>query len=282
VVSEVRFADELDGWVFGPALFATHDGGQTWQDIHLGGSVVSLETSGGYVDAVVSPCSGETECAGPLTVEQAPDTGGTFTTVLTGPSTESSGGIFPYLSLRAPVGFVIVSGALRSPALVYATSNIADPHGWNPCPDPCASLVPSYLASIVAPDTTVLYSLCTGPGGAGSSEKTIVMTQNGVGTVVGTAPTGGTGGMLAAASSGTLVLATASGASWLVRSIDGGRTWSTVETYDDGGIGFNDLGFVTSTQGTVVHGAPGPPTNYDSQLLMTRDAGASWQPVPIG
>lgn len=49
-VSEVRFADLLDGWVFGPALFATHDGARTWQQVTLGGSVVALETSGDYVD----------------------------------------------------------------------------------------------------------------------------------------------------------------------------------------------------------------------------------------
>ena len=282
VVSEVRFADEFDGWVFGPALFATHDGGRTWQEIDLGGSVVSLGTSGGYVDAVVSPCSGEAECAGPLTLEQAPATGGAFTTVLTGLSTESSGVGFSYLSLHASVGFVILSGALRSPPLLYATQNLANPHGWRAFRDPCASVVPSYLESIVTPNTTVLYSLCTGPGAAGSSDKSIVMTENGLSTVAGRAPSGGAGGVLAATSSGTLVLATASGASWLDRSTDGGRTWSTAETYDDGGIGFNDLGFITNAQGTVVHGMPGPPANYKSQLLMTRDAGASWQVVLIG
>ncbi len=280
VVSEVRFADELDGWVFGPALFATHDGGRTWQRIDLSGSVVALETSGGYVDAVVSPCRGEAECAGPLTLEQAPATGGAFATVLTGPSTESSGGDFPYLSLHAPVGFVILSGAGRSPASLYATENLANP--WHGFPDPCAFVVPSYLTSMVAPNSTVLYSLCTGPGAAGSSEKTIVLTKNGAATVVGSAPTGGASGVLAATSSGTLVVATASGASWLFRSTDGGHTWSTAVTYSDGGIGFNDLGFTTNTQGTVLHGIPGPPANYQSQLLMTHDAGASWQPVRIG
>ena len=133
--------------------------------IDLGGSVVSLETSGGYVGAVVSPCIGEAECAGPLTLEQAPVTGGAFATVLTGPSTESNGLVgFSYLSLHAPVGFVILSGALRSPALIYATHSLANPHGWNAFPDPCASVVPSHVGSIVAPNTSVLYSVCTGPG----------------------------------------------------------------------------------------------------------------------
>ncbi|HMK62558.1 MAG TPA: hypothetical protein VK386_02970, partial [Acidimicrobiales bacterium] len=63
---------------------------------------------------------------------------------------------------------------------------------------------------------------------------------------------------------------------------DGGTSWTTAETYDDGGIGFNDLGFTTSTQGVVIHGVPGPPANVVSQLLMTTDGGASWSVVPIG
>jgi hypothetical protein len=32
----------------------------------------------------------------------------------------------------------------------------------------------------------------------------------------------------------------------------------------------------------VIHGQPGPPTDYASQLLMTYDGGATWQAVPIG
>ena len=135
---------------------------------------------------------------------------------------------------------------------------------------------------MVAPDASSLYSLCVGPGAAGSSDKTVVRTEDGRSAVAGDAPTPGAGGVLAAASSATLVLATASGASFLFRSVDGGRTWTTAATYDDGGIGFDDLGFATPTVGAVVHGEPGPPADVASQLLMTVDAGASWHAVPVG
>jgi hypothetical protein len=281
-VSEVRFASDLDGWMFGPALFATHDGGRSWAQIALSGSVVALEPSGGYVDALVSPCRGVEECTGPLVLEQAPATGGPFVTVLTGQPTESSSDTFSALALHAPDAFVVLSGALHAPATIFATANIADPNGWNAFPDPCASVPSSDLGSMVAPDTSSLYALCVGPGAAGSSDKTIVRTQDGRSTVVGDAPAPGAGGVLAATSSGTLLLAASSGASWLFRSSDGGSTWSTAATYDDGGIGFADLGFATPTVGAVVHGVPGPPTNVTSQLLMTVDAGTSWHAVPIG
>ena len=41
-VSSIRFLDHLNGWVFGPGLFATHDGGKTWADARLPHPVVAL------------------------------------------------------------------------------------------------------------------------------------------------------------------------------------------------------------------------------------------------
>ena len=32
-VSQVRFYNTSDGWAFGPQLWATHNGGQSWQQI---------------------------------------------------------------------------------------------------------------------------------------------------------------------------------------------------------------------------------------------------------
>jgi len=282
-VSEVRFADALDGWIYGPSLFATHDGGASWQQLDLGGPVVALETSGGFVDAVVSPCPGQQVCSGSLRLEQAPVTGGAFTTVLTGPTVQTSGGGLPALSLHAPVGFVNLSGVSGiMPAILYATRSLAGPGGWHAFPDPCAASAGYSLDAFVAPDVVSLYSLCGGQGGAGSIPKEVVRTENGRSTVVGQPPPGGDPEALAATSSGTLVVSAASGASELYRSGDGGATWTTAATFGDGGIGFNDLGFTTSTQGVVVHGVPGPPTGFASQLLMTRDAGATWQVVPVG
>lgn len=282
-VSEVRFAGEMDGWIYGPSLFATHDGGATWQQVNLGGSVISLETSGGYVDAVVSPCVGEQECSGPLVLYQAPARGGAFAPVLTGPSTSSAGGLSHLLTLHAPVGFVNMSGTgAPGQADFYATQNLAQPSGWKAFPDPCTVTSGYAVDSFVAPDTSSLYTLCSGPAAAGSVEKEVVKTVNAVSSAVGTPPFGGDPEELAATSTGTLVVSAASGASFLYRSTDGGATWTTPVSFDDGGIGFNDLGFSTSTMGEVIHGYPGPPAGFPSQLLMTGDGGATWAAVPIG
>ncbi|HUC05819.1 MAG TPA: sialidase family protein [Acidimicrobiales bacterium] len=281
-VSEVRFADELDGWIFGPSLFATHDGGATWQQVKVSGSVIALETSGGYVDAVVSPCSAGQECSGALHLMQAPVSGGVFTTVLSGPVVSSSGAVGLALSLHSPAGFARL-GVTDAPGLadLYATGNLASTSSWHAFADPCASSAGTGLDDFVAPNATDLYSLCSGSGAAGSVQKFVVKTTNGVSHVVGSPPAGGDPEALAATASGTLVVSAASGASWLYRSTDGGATWSTVETENDGGIGFNDLGFTTATQGVVIHGVPGPPANATSELLMTTDGGATWTATPI-
>jgi photosystem II stability/assembly factor-like uncharacterized protein len=39
----VRFLDEQVGWVYGPALYETTDGGQTWSQEKLVGSVLDIE-----------------------------------------------------------------------------------------------------------------------------------------------------------------------------------------------------------------------------------------------
>lgn len=282
-VSKVRFADELDGWVYGPALFATHDGGATWQAEDLGGSVISLETSGGYVDALLSPCTTAEQCSGPLHLYQAPVAGGSFSSVLTGPSTQSNAVTSSPLSLHAPVGFADMSGTSGpGQASIYATGNLANPSRWLAFPDPCAASTGSQLTSFVAPDTTKLFTLCAGQGAAGSVTKAVVETQDGTSKLKGAPPAEGDPEEIAATADGVVVVTEASGASVIYRSSDSGSTWTAVRTIDDGGIGFSDLGLTTSTQGIVIHGWPGPPANFASQLLITHDAGESWQVVPIG
>jgi len=53
--SQVRFADPLNGFAYGPDLYATHDGGTTWSPVDVGGAVNDLAISAGVVYATVSP-----------------------------------------------------------------------------------------------------------------------------------------------------------------------------------------------------------------------------------
>ena len=57
--SQIRFADADNGFAFGPDLYATHDGGQTWQAVDVGGAVTDLAITAGLVYATVDvPSSG--------------------------------------------------------------------------------------------------------------------------------------------------------------------------------------------------------------------------------
>ena len=58
-LSQIRFLDLKDGWAYGPALFVTHTGGQTWAQVNTGGlRVTALETVGDRVFAVWASCTG--------------------------------------------------------------------------------------------------------------------------------------------------------------------------------------------------------------------------------
>ena len=58
-VSQVRFLNTVNGWAFGPELWATHDGGQTWNQVGTHGlRVTSLETVGSEAFAVFARCTG--------------------------------------------------------------------------------------------------------------------------------------------------------------------------------------------------------------------------------
>jgi hypothetical protein len=277
-VSEVRFADPLDGWAYGPSLFATHDGGRTWKAVGLGGAVVALETSGGYVDAVVSPCAPGRSCTGSYRLDQAPAGGGSFATVLTGPSQRADTADSAFLSLQRSSGFVLLGYGAPTGDALYATGNLADPHGWNRFPDPCAGTGLG-LTSFVAPDTKHLYSLCSGNPAAGSTEKAVVVTLDGRSRVAGRPPTGGDGGTITATPAGVVLIGSYSAATMLYRSTDGGAAWRTARTFADGGEGVFDLGFTTGTQGVVIHGLPGGVPGERGTLLMTHDAGATWRAV---
>jgi hypothetical protein len=64
--SSISFADASDGWVFGPKLYATHDGGLHWTAIRMPGVVEGLEPGLGQVYAGVfppSPCSESGTCS---------------------------------------------------------------------------------------------------------------------------------------------------------------------------------------------------------------------------
>ena len=287
-VSLVRFADPLDGYAFDPGLWVTHDGARSWHEVDLSGQIRGLAAAAGRVDLALSACNANNCATGAMRLMSSPVTREAFTTVAAPTSGMGQfGGVSSPLVLSPPAGFAELATSYpgRFPAAIIDAT--ADNTHWSSFPDPCQLEANSELTSLAAPDAKNLFTLCVGEAASGSSKKTVVLSRNGRSQVAGQAPFGGDGGQLAAASSSTLVLASASGASQLSRSVDGGRTWTTTDTYPDEGDGFVDLGFTTPTQGVVIHGKPVAAGESDNQpnradeLLMTHDAGASWQHIDL-
>jgi hypothetical protein len=256
-VDEVRFANEHDGWLFGSTLWATHDGGGTWQQVPGLTGVTRLEVASGRAYALVSGGSDTSQAF------TAPSSSDTWTLVDPTPVISND------LALRGNTGYVIgTDGRVRA----------LSPGGLTALGLPCDATDSSGAGGLAIADSTTMAVLCAGDGAMGSSAKHLRVATDGGKTfaAAGDAPLGGTQTWLTAASATTYVVGASSGATSLYRSTDGGATWQTVFQEGNGGAQLIDLGFTDAKHGVVVmNGAPTP------TLLTTSDGGATWTKAAI-
>ncbi|HVA87659.1 MAG TPA: hypothetical protein VNF73_15245 [Candidatus Saccharimonadales bacterium] len=261
-VGGLRFADPLDGWAFGPELWATHDGGQSWARLtipgHSGSVVVALEAAHDLVHAVLYD--------GKVAFRIASSRVGTDTWRL-------SSLVLPFgAGPVAEVQLVLSGGAgwvLQNDRTVVNGARLVG-GSWRAWQPACADVVgPAYLAASSAEDLVAACDLGLWSTPAGGH---LFVSHDGGLTFVetGTRVPGGLEAEIASPGTSTVIVAGGAGTrSVLVGSFDGGRTWTTV--FSGGAAASSDLGFTTPTQGVVV-------TN-DGRLLMTRDGGRSWAQV---
>jgi photosystem II stability/assembly factor-like uncharacterized protein len=247
-ISRVRFANASDGWLFGPQVWATHDGGANWHQVPpLGGPMMSLEAAGGRVWGLVGSAAdvSATVYAAPVATDDWKPVG--------------SGAAPIGISLHGKVGY-----AATPDGAVIALG----PAGVEERGVPCAAATVAAVAAASDSDVAVV---CAADAAAGSSTKTLLLSHNGGRTwsTGGAAPRGGQTDGVSAASTHTFVVGATSGASYLYRTVDGGKTWKTVFT-ESGGGALADLGFTDPTHGVAVLEAP-------PKLLVSSDAGATWR-----
>ncbi len=274
-VSQVRFANAQDGYIFGPALFVTTDGGQHWRS-EPSRSIVALEAAGSNVVRVLS--SG---------VVQSAQAGSTAWRTLPAPKQRwvqlvRSGASTLYLRGAAP-------GGLGSSDLWRSTDGGMT---WQDLVDPCAAAPPygNVLAMGASGNTLglVCAPLQTAPQQAGYQQG--VTLSDDAGTSFGPAHPlphlpGFDGGSepVALTLASPSVLAVLDSEGGVQGSSDGGVTWTTTIPQPSGyavqpgdfpvSVGSGAIGFETSTEGHAITPA--------STIWTTTDAGRHWAPYRL-
>jgi photosystem II stability/assembly factor-like uncharacterized protein len=265
-LSHLRFASPLDGFAFGSQLWATHDGGATWQHVWLPGSIGDLETSAGVVYAAVIAQDRT------VTIYQSLASGGPWTPVPGLPADVPDPDDTPAMSLgritlHGTAAWIILGGRL------YATQT-----GLSWVQEPLTCTPPYAMASTAAYSTQQLTLLCAGDPAAGSEGKTVYSSGDGGASFTLMSAWAGPGDqfdLLAEPTAQHIFLATSSAMTLLDVSGDGGRTWSSALRIDDGGLGWSDFGFTTPTQGAAIEGN----SRFGCRMYMTRDAGQTWHQI---
>jgi hypothetical protein len=274
----LRFADPLRGYAYGNGIWRTLDGASSWQRWSVPGRYVLdfAAVRDQRLIAVTTSCSFSSGgCSPRLTLYERPITGGAWRAI----ARSRPNGFNESLSVHGAVVWVLLGQRL-----VISTDG---GRTFRAHAEPCAhSNAALPQPTSISDGGAATFLLCTGQAFTGHTIKFIYRTHGTSGhwTRVGQAPTPGDGGLLAAAGHGRLVIATASAASWLYRSTDGGRHWRTPVSFFDGGEGWADLGFTTGSDGVVIHGPAsrdGGSATFPGQLLLTGDAGHIWRVVPF-
>jgi photosystem II stability/assembly factor-like uncharacterized protein len=268
----IRFADPAHGFVFGNGLYETTDGGEHWAHVAgPQGSILSLEVIDGQVLALTSACSSQGGCPEPSTLVRRPLSGGSWTQVA-------------QVSSRGPIATQARVAAVLDGSKVLVTADGGLSYATHATPCVTNGEVTSTSVAVTSPGGLALVCEVAGSAGMGQVAKTVYESADlGVHwTKAGPPANGGYPSEIAAATPSQLVVAAESGASWLYYSGNSATTWGTAYMAGDGGQGWNDLGFTTTSDGVVVHGPAiqdGNAGGRPGQLLFTSDGGATWQLV---
>lgn len=274
-ISGVVFANSRDGWLYGPGLYATHDGGAHWQRISLGGNIVP--SLGGGVTAMAASAGTAWAVVGPdpfhgLADELYRSPVGTNAWARVGTMTAAQA----VFAVSGRAAWFADSTETSSGEYVWAT---ADGVHWNKYPFSCPGAY--YQPAGIAPVSPwhVLF-LCAFPQGMFQTEKEVLLSVNGGRTehLIGPAPMGGdVSGFAVLPDRATMITiaVVTPGPDYLYRSANGGKTWTRVAVPDTGGgVSLSSLSYVSPTDGWMVIG--GPFGGGESLLLRTTDAGATW------
>jgi hypothetical protein len=279
-VSQVRFIDANHGWAFGPQLYQTSNGGQSWQLVNTFGlRVTGLETVGAMAYAVFAQCSGTGASYGAdckhVSLYSAPVGSDTWT-----PMTGLAGLGFNEGYVSGKIVLTHGEGYFYAPdGLLYggATSQGAN---WTQLGSTALPCQPTNGSPGGAPTGGQLAASAAGhlalacPDTSGTNQEDIYSSiDNGLSwQELAVITVSGTPTSLAAGTSGVLTLSTTGG---IYASTNNGTHWSLTQSGPAGG--FSYVGMTSATQGVAV---PAEPTQSNS-VWITNDGGAAWTQSPI-
>jgi photosystem II stability/assembly factor-like uncharacterized protein/predicted small secreted protein len=267
-VSGILFADAEDGWAFGPGLWATHDGGQTWHQVRLhAGPVFGLAAGHGRVIAAGRCRSGYGRCR--FAVFGSPAGADRWRRV---PGAAGIG--------VGPAG-VLVSG--RTGYVVDTTVDVGKPvllsgpadgsASWKPLRNPCQG---AWSAPLAARGRWVVLGCGTEPG-AGEQVKLVYLSRDRGRTWrrLSDPPVGGYLTDASITKAGTIFIS--GGRSDVYMSWNGGRSWHTSRSLLRADIGDGlSATMVTDDEGFVLQAS-----SYEKQIWFTRDGGQIWTPESV-
>jgi photosystem II stability/assembly factor-like uncharacterized protein len=286
-VGSVAFANSNVGYLYGPGLLMTSDGGRSWQ-AEPGLQVETLTIANG---AVYRVAYGQSACPGPCqpTLQEAAVGSSVWETLvgdLDTPDRSASAQIVSSGTTLLVAMYGSQAGPFSAQAVLYRSTDAGG--SFEQLSDPCSGMGPvgveEDLIDLTSAPGGFFAGLCSPHTGTG----TFVVTSNDdgsswqrAGALPGAQDQGW--GLVAAASSTTLVVATGStsGAgpdtARLLVSTDAGRTWTTAasdaQEITSAGIPAW-LGFETSQVGRWI----GDPHN----VWITNDGGQHWDRIAFG
>ena len=281
-VSQILFADARDGWVFGPGLWATHDGGRSWNRVGTRGlAVQDLAAQDGRVIATFGRCPPTAFGCSWFQVYSAPVTADRWRPV---PATAGSG-LVGSVTLAAGTGYVAVvhpPGNPGRPSMILLAGPADGSRAWRRLAPPCPPAF-NYDAVVAATPHLALVADCASEPGAGSQVKRAYFSPDGGRTWrrLADPPEGGYLSEASITPMGTTILLTG-GRSDIYLSWDTGRTWHTSASLNEAaglaGAGFSfDAAMTTSTQGFAIQDG----AIYRQQMWFTYNAGHTWRPVTL-
>jgi hypothetical protein len=271
-VGQIRFLEGINGWAFGPELWATHDGGEDWVQVSTHGRrVIDVETVGHRAYALEAACTGTgadyaADCTSftlysTVVTKDAWAQVGAATTHLTGTSAA--------LVLTGTTGYLLgPDGQLYSGPVNGSAAWTSQ--GTLPCQPGPAQADGEPSGALLAAGGSSLYLDCPASGHLFTSADGGSTWQR-----TAKAPSGVKATSLAATSAGTLVLATTTGiqvktgpaSPWQPATLTGGTPSG----------GFAWVGMTDPTRGVAL-----PVNAADGTVWVSRGTGGlSWTPSPV-